>query len=701
MLLLTWHGTVVGLQEDGGGLLQLAPGETVPGVRLLDLELPASRGTGQPRVKTRLGALAVAVAPGGRGVTLARYGQFLCAERSSPEIAFSRDQASLHETFLPLTEQDLADLVHLLGHAWTETETGRTIGAPAVLADDFRVRLGGREVDLAAWLPLRPPSPLRTPYEPPRVLTVDFGGKLLELVEVDEDGPGEIVAPPRQAAVQAPPASILVTDPDVQAELTSWALAELSLWRLNPVSLARCEEVWASLNQTNPTVFLFHFSANTVTLIEKPQHSESTPFYITRVNAYLQFFDAVAAHLAPECDFKIAVGLADRLILNADVPLFSFQKTRGARTILLPDIDFLVSGFHEDDSVRDTLDFSEKASTAIFVGATTGGAITEEIARTCTMPRLRAAKFFNGHPRIDFFLPAIVQCNTPEARKILEEMPFCQEQRLSWQEQFTRRFLISIDGNGATCSRVAISLRSNSVLVKYASAEMLYYFHGLKEWLHYVPVEHDRDLELLLDLDRWSPHSPEEIARCGRMFAQRFLTRDSITAYAVTLLSLYSACFTEQAADRPSPAPAPITRAETTDRSSRQMALIAHVQNTGDCVSDRTGWAGSPGTSHAIEGFQMSRIDRAALEGVACQGVLADGSLTPPVLAGAYCGTRGKGVALYGYILTVQGRPAAAGTVTCEGRFADASHVGPLDAGELCRSPSGTPLTGIRICVEG
>ena len=235
------------------------------------------------------------------------------------------------------------------------------------------------------------------------------------------------------------------------------------------------------------------------------------------------------------------------------------------------------------------------------------------------MPRLRAARYFQGHQRIGFFLPAIVQCDTAETRQILEEMAFCQEQRVSWQEQFTRRFVISMDGNGATCSRVAIALRSNSVLIKYASAEMLYYFHGLQEWLHYIPVAHDRDLDALLDLGDWSPRSPEEIAYAGRSFAERFLTRDSIIAYTVTLLSLYSKCFGTQAAEMSAVEPGSTTEIEAQARPCTPVAVLAHVQNAGDRMSDPTGWSGHPWASHPIEGFQISRLDVAALAGITCR----------------------------------------------------------------------------------
>jgi hypothetical protein len=40
---------------------------------------------------------------------------------------------------------------------------------------------------------------------------------------------------------------------------------------------------------------------------------------------------------------------------------------------------------------------------------------------------------------------------------------------MSWREQLRHRFLLSLDGNGAVCARLAIGLKSNSAVVKYRS----------------------------------------------------------------------------------------------------------------------------------------------------------------------------------------------------------------------------------------
>jgi hypothetical protein len=223
------------------------------------------------------------------------------------------------------------------------------------------------------------------------------------------------------------------------------------------------------------------------------------------------------------------------------VPLFCFQKEHGARSLLMPDIDFMLSNFYEGESFIDTNRYMQKSATAVFAGATTGGRIDVEVARNKSTPRLRAAAYFDGNPRVDFRLPGITQVASPEAQTMLEALPFCQKPRLPWQQQFRSRFVISIDGNGATCSRVAVALHSNSVLLKYDSNHVLYYFGGLQPWLHYVPVASDSDIEKILDLESRDPAFFEQIAAAGRRFARTYLNRPATQRYTAALLQLYSA----------------------------------------------------------------------------------------------------------------------------------------------------------------
>jgi hypothetical protein len=168
MKLLTWHGTIVGLRADGRGLVQLAPDATDPGAAPLDLPFGEVPAEGLVAVRCSLGVLAVQRSPGGRGITLSRYGRLLCADENGIDLTFSRDEVGLWENFLPITTHDLADLRHLTTHRWIHRATRRVIPrAACTLLPEFRLNVGGAVVDLAESLPLAAHPRAGEPYAPP------------------------------------------------------------------------------------------------------------------------------------------------------------------------------------------------------------------------------------------------------------------------------------------------------------------------------------------------------------------------------------------------------------------------------------------------------------------------------------------------------------------------------------------------------
>ena len=230
-----------------------------------------------------------------------------------------------------------------------------------------------------------------------------------------------------------------------------------------------------------------------------------------------------------------------------------------------------------------------------------GEEITLSVARDLSLPRLRAAGFFQGNERVDFRLPHIVQVTEQEAQALLETMPFCRKPFLSWEEQLRRQFILSMDGNGATCSRVVIALLSNSVLLKYDSDDILYYFDGMRPWVHYVPVTSDSDVEKIIDLEARNPARFEQIAAAGRKFAMTYLTRDRVYEYTKILLMLYAECV-------PGTLDIALGHAPQTAEPSQPISpkVVAHVQNIGDIESGQDGWVGAPGSGLAIEGFAIA-----------------------------------------------------------------------------------------------
>jgi hypothetical protein len=108
-------------------------------------------------------------------------------------------------------------------------------------------------------------------------------------------------------------------------------------------------------------------------------------------------------------------------------------------------------------------------------------------------------------------------------------------------------FLLSVDGNGATCSRIVSALKSNSVLIKYESDSILYYFSALEPGSHFISVNADRDVEGILDQFDLDPQPFYQIAAKSRSFYENYLTRDKVVEYTGRLLRAYAEVYNSRA----------------------------------------------------------------------------------------------------------------------------------------------------------
>ncbi len=328
--------------------------------------------------------------------------------------------------------------------------------------------------------------------------------------------------------------------------ITAWCFGELAPWIKQPVSQMDLEADVELLNSTHAWVFVIDIDRDTADVRSKPLFytasemvDESTPA-IGRLLHYKAFIKNVVALYPLDVKCSIAIDVSDGAIADWEMPLFAFQKCCGSKKILIPDPDFFYNSFYYSDAFHDTVPFDTKKNKATFVGSTTGGGIiTERAVEVLSVPRLRAGMRFMRHPHIEFNLPVIVHCDSVQTEHAIRALGFGVNPS-SWQDQFGYKSLISMDGNGPTCSRVVLALRSNSVLLKYDSPCILYYFAGLQPWVHYVPIACDNDVITMVEKQQENPDLFRYIAQEGAEFYQIFLQKDKIYLYMAKLLRMYS-----------------------------------------------------------------------------------------------------------------------------------------------------------------
>ncbi len=487
----------------------------------------------------------------------------------------------------------------------------------------------------------------------------------------------------------------MTPETETQRIIWSWAAREIAPWFAGPRDRDSVYDRLTALAVTSPAMMAFRIQHGEVEQIGKRRSVAARVDTLSRdrADSYQAMFQEALVRFAPELDVLVCLSIADGAHPADDLPTFAFQKPRGRPVMLLPDIDFLISHYYEDPNYIDTLSYNEKRDHAVFAGGTTGrGVVTEEKVRGRALPRLHAAAHFHGNPDVTFRLPTLCQTESPEVDRLLMELPYCGGPTLSWSEQRAEKFLISMDGNGATCSRVAVALKSNSVLLKYESPHVLYYFAGLAPWTHYVPIAKHEDVNAAVALERDEPGFFAPVAANGRSFAETYLTRENVLFYTAALLSLYQRCFAG-----PDAAAAESVELRHTAAARRALGVLVHAQSRGDLFAAAGRWAGTEGGGLWIEGFALVPGPGLRVEDVYYRAMLEDGSLTPWLQAPQFCGTRGQGLPIFGVCMRLDGEAARNWHLSYEATFVDGFGSGIKAAGEICAVAPARPLEALRI----
>ncbi len=302
----------------------------------------------------------------------------------------------------------------------------------------------------------------------------------------------------------------------------------------------------SALNRESVSVYILSIRSGRIDVWRKappaPRASEHDvlrqSLFRLRVRLYKTYLEHVLRRSSNRASFDIALDVDDITRDDAEVPILAFQKHETARNILLPDVDFFGYDWYRHDD--DPYTYDEKNIAACFVGASTGGMVSVDTVRRSSTPRLRAARYFCGNPSILFRISAAAQCTSPDAAALLRAQPYFGA-HVPWRDQLRSRFLISMDGNGAACSRLARGFRSDSAVIKFNSPHCLFYFPALAAGREYLSVASEAEIEPIIERERATPGSYRAVARAGRAFAERFLTAASTFSYTARLMKQIAA----------------------------------------------------------------------------------------------------------------------------------------------------------------
>lgn len=320
------------------------------------------------------------------------------------------------------------------------------------------------------------------------------------------------------------------------------AMRQFHQWLNYPFENENLINNFLEYNKNNERYFLIQIQNKNALIIEKPKQILNDAL-LERAQKYRDLIETVLKKFDVDMNFYLLYDAHDFSDEDDKIPIFSFQRKIGSNKILLPDIDFLVNNFYLKQKYADGLQFSEKLCSAVFVGSTTGGRITKNVIENLSLPRLRAAVYFKDKENIKFLLPNILQYDNEETKTMLESMGFGKRNYVEMKEQYKNKFIISMDGNGATCSRLALGLKSNCIVLKYNSLYELYYFTILNPWIHYIPIEKDEDILNIIEFEKNNAGVFEKISSNSKVFFDNYLNASGIFNYLYFLLSIYERVF--------------------------------------------------------------------------------------------------------------------------------------------------------------
>ena len=294
---------------------------------------------------------------------------------------------------------------------------------------------------------------------------------------------------------------------------------------------------------------------------------ETHKYKAFRIRAYLNLFTMVARYdrqlsltiwVSPKdrCPGNnVAAGMpptSDRIVKTfPNVPIFCFQRfDENKHAILLPEIQMLYSDFYSlEREYKDRYVWEKKnGRIPYFRGSITGPGegLHNQRIRVCSghavHEDLVIRKLHNrSHVDCALFAPNTSDVHMLDALR--KNGTVILEETSSWDDAVKHKYLLLLDGHGASCLRVFRVLISNSVALKMETTPLvkkssLFYFYALEAWKHFVPVNETNMLEVVQVLER-NPEIAKRITQDSTEFAQKHITREMCIRYTHLLLTSF------------------------------------------------------------------------------------------------------------------------------------------------------------------
>lgn len=320
-----------------------------------------------------------------------------------------------------------------------------------------------------------------------------------------------------------------------------WAKTNFDYWKDRKIDTKNYRNFISEISKNNPQIVIFDINGTSISVSPSLHINDQLDLRVSLYSSYLLKILNICNFTG---SFKMPICIGDIPPDDRfEYPIFSFDKSKGTEKILIPDIDYILTDSYNTIPKDDPNQYKNKLNRAVFAGSTTGGkTISINKIKEKRVPRLRAAEFFKNSNLVDFKITHICQVDGALTNQYIQNLGVLSD-RISWEEQLKNKFLISMDGNGATWSRIVKILYSNSVLLKYLSSRVQFFYGSLIKDLHYIQITEDSEIIKIVQEELSNPGRFESVALAGTEFAKKNLTNEKVDAYLIDVLHQFSKLF--------------------------------------------------------------------------------------------------------------------------------------------------------------
>ncbi len=234
------------------------------------------------------------------------------------------------------------------------------------------------------------------------------------------------------------------------------------------------------------------------------------------------------------------ISTADNIIKPLSYPILTFAGSQSlaeqGHIVLFPDYDAqrgYQKLFAKIEEGISTYPWQKKVAKIFWRGANTGYAIENKTLRTKFLDQTKDLFF------IDAGFTKHTQFKT-KADKDAFAAKYPLKNKASEKDALQYKYLIDVDGNSCSYSRMAWILYSNSLLLKHKSDQVQWYYSLLEENVHYLPIA--EDFSNIESQFRWAEEHTNEVQTLitnASNLAKKVFSEEAVIQAALQALQSY------------------------------------------------------------------------------------------------------------------------------------------------------------------